>query len=166
MKFHVLGIPDTWKDFATYLTGMVAPITAIGTIWITYLVYKLNDNDHKSERYFEKIVDLYCDIQQTQNIIQKEENNVNDIAKVEYENKIRTQVRLMRYYLKRFPDVSHPIKSFDRVLNHLLFEPMNNEYYKALVSEFERFCFYANQDQERPIKPVKDKQGKLVDIDY
>lgn len=165
MKFHVLGVADALKDFATYLAGMVAPITAIGTMWITYLVYKLNDDGRRSERYFERIVDLYWEIHNTHNNIQnKEKDELNTMNK--NENEIRMQVQLMRYYLNRFPDLSHSVKSFDLTLNHLWFEPMNNEYYKVLTSEFESFCYYANQGQKRPVKPVKNKKGKLVDIDY
>lgn len=165
MKFHVLGDAEAWKEFATYLGGIVAPLTAIGTIWITYLVYKLNDDGHRSERYFEKIADLYWEIQKTHNIIQKE-GNADSNTMTNLENGIRIQVQLMRYYLNRFPNLSHSIKSFDLALNNLWFEPINNEYHKSLAWEFENFCFYANHSLKRPIKPLKGENGKLIDIDY
>lgn len=164
MIFHVLGTPDEWKDFATYFAGMIAPITAIATIYITYLIYKLNDDSHRAERYFEKIVSLYWEIQETHNTLCVENKDCNTTEACEY--KIKMQVQIMRYYLKRFPDLSHSVKSFDLVLNNIWFEPMNNKYYETLNYEFEIFCYYANQKQERPMKIVKNNKGKPVDVDY
>ena len=161
----MLGTSTAWKDFATYVAGIVSPITAIGTIWITYLVYRLNDDSRKSERYFEKIGNLYLNIQKTYNAIQNERNDDHKTMK-NSENDIKMQVQLLRYYLNRFPDLSHSIKSFDLALNHIWFEPLNNEYHKTLAMEFENFCYYANQSQKRPAKLVKDKKGKIVDINY
>lgn len=162
--FHVLGTSYDWIDFATYFAGMVAPITAIVTLYITYLLYKLNDDSRRMERYFERIVDLYWKIQETHNTLCVDNKGGNTIDTYEY--KIKMQVQLMRYYLKRFPDMSHSIKKLDLALNDIWFEPMRDEYYDTLEHEFDIFCFYANSKQIRPIKPVKDNNGKLVDVDF
>lgn len=161
-----MGTRMDWLNFATFIAGIVSPITTIGTIYIAYLVYKLNDDSHKSEKYFENIVSLFIKIQEIYSGLEYSLLLQNDKEIKDKCAKIKTNVRLLRYYLHRFPDTSHPVKEFDSILNHIWFEPFNKEWYKSLDSEFENFCNYANQGQKRPIKKIKDKKGKLVDITY
>ena len=127
------------------------------------MVYKLGDDAHKSEYYFEKIVEHYIELQKNHDTLFSNANKeILDICTAN----IKIQVQLLRYYLHRYPDLKHSVKEFDLALNHIWFEPMNIEYYKHLPYEFETFCFYANQNQKRPYKPIKDKKGKIVDVDY
>lgn len=161
------GTSEEWGYFASYIAGITAPVTALGTIYITYMVYKLSTDEQKREKYFDTIVDLFFRIEDTH---QRMKDCLNSSA---YENKeyskckhqIKQYIVLIRHYLIRFPDRLHSVKDLDKILNHLYFDQDNEQYYKTLANEFESFCFYAKHDQQRPIKQIKDKEGK-IDIDY
>ena len=154
-----LGETESWINFSLFLAGMTAPATAIGMIYITYHVYKRNSNEEKVELYFSKIVDLILHIEENYALLKV------DIAKTnELKMKIKQYVVLARYYLKRFPDKHCKIDGLDLVLNNINFVPDNDEYYKSLDEEFNKFCFYTNQDKQRPISCEKDKNGRITFI--
>ena len=160
---NILWTSDSWRNFATYFSGMLAPVTAFGTIYITYFIYRLTDKDRRSDLYFERIVELYFELQDTYNLVC---SKVGEKERAAYISSIQAHVRIMRYYLRRLPDLSYSVKSFDNALNHIWFEPTNDKYYKSLAIEFDSFCLSANQSQERPVKPIKDENGNVKDIDY
>ena len=163
LKNNYCVTPNDWKDAATYIADISTLLTAFASIFITYLVYKWGDYAHKSEYYFEKIVEHYLELQKNHDILFSNDNKeIVEPCKLN----IKIHVQLLRYYLRRYPDQKYSVKEFDLALNHIWFEPMNNEYYKNLPYEFETFCFYANQDQKRPYKHIKDKKGRIVEVDY
>ena len=149
ITYHFLGTENEWVSFSTYLAGIVAPITAFGTIYITYLVYRLNANNNKTEQYFSKIVELYFHLVECYDNIKKShcDNEKEQICS----QKIKQFVALLRYYLNRFPDTDCPIDDFDKILNDISFEPINERNYQLLSKEFRRFCFYANGNERRSL---------------
>ena len=164
LRINFCGTPNEWRDFATYIAGISSLLTVLATISITYLVYKWSEEAHRSEYYFEKIIEHYIELHKNHETLLSCEDD-KEIVTVS-KTKIKIHVLLLRYYLHRYPNLKHSIKEFDLALNHIWFEPMNIEYYKQLSYEFETFCFYANNDQKRILKPIKDKKGNVVDVDY
>ena len=158
-------VSNDWVDFATYLSGVVSPITAIGMVYITYLVYKLNEDRNKLDMYISKVVELYMSIENLYSNIKKaiEDNDKDKIE--ELRMKLKMRVVLIRFYLKRYPDTSHSVADFDCALNHLYFEPENKLYYDSMTKEFEIFCFYAQYEELRPITIEKNKEGN-VEVKY
>jgi len=160
--FYCKWLPsqNSLLDFSNYMIGIFAPITTIATVYITYLVYKLNSDETKIELYFSKIVELIFNI--SEDFAELNKDSLNSYKGKDLKNKIKQQVILARYYLKRFPDKDCPIDELDKVLNHIFFDPYNGEYYNRLSNVFRSFCFYVNQDSQRPISCIKDDNGNIT----
>lgn len=150
-----------WRttDFATYLSGIFAPITALGMIYITYMVYKLNEDRYQSEVYFSKIVELYFKIEDSYSHL---ERTTDKQGAEDYANEIKMYAVLLRRYLILFSKKSHLVRNMNNVLTLIHIVPECKEFHMRLTENFETFCLYSEYssfDKSRTLRLKKNKNG-------
>ena len=162
-KFEYMWTLNDWIKFVTYISSVVTPIATWGMLYVTYKMYKLNEESHRSETYFTKIVELYFKIEESHSHLEKAINNhktENHVKKVE--NNIRTYVILLRRYLTFFSEKSHSVKDINIALTHIYLAPDCKEFYKELAERFETFCHFSKYndfDKSLTLTLKRNKKG-------
>ena len=136
------------SDFSIYISGIFAPITAIGTIAVSYLIYKLTSIEKRADDDFKIIIRIYFKIEETFELLKKQ-NLKDDIwgdHNSYYERQIKVDCILLLNYIRRFPHKKSSTQNLERTIMAIYANP-NYEYdFIELARLFQNFCYELNPD--------------------
>lgn len=101
------------SDFGVFLSGVFAPFSAIGTLALSYLIYKLSSTEKRADEDFKVIIAIYFRIEESFELL-KRQSNKNDILDDHnsyYERQIKVDCMLLLNYIRRYPNKKIVLKS-------------------------------------------------------
>lgn len=128
------------KEGLNLFAGISAFISAIGMIYITFLIYDLSNENTKKDSYMKSIAKLYNTIEddfKSLTFIKLKSSNVNCNS---YIRRIKANSILMCYYIERFPGYNECRNQLFHKGMLINYDPENEENYKEFVKEFSHFC--------------------------
>lgn len=155
-----------WNDIWNAIQGISAPVSAIGTLLMTYYVYRLTNRRNKKESYFRHMVDSYYRIEEDGNMLfMLDEKDFNNFVLVKEQCKRRIAVNsaLMNYYLLRIPGYYDDRWKFFAALYSLSRYPDDIERYSELSREFEKFCWNYKDKKEKVHSFKLEYDGKPIE---
>ena len=135
-------------EFGNYLSGVFAPISAIGTIAVSYLIYELTSTERRADDDFKIIIGLYYKIEESFELLKKQnlKNDLFDDHNSFYERQIKVDCMLLLNYIRRYPHKKYDIKKLEDVIMAINVNPNYESDYIKLAEEFQNFCFALNPD--------------------
>lgn len=135
-------------EFGNYLSGAFAPISALGTIFISYLIFKLTTSDRRADEDFKLIIGIYFKIQETYELLKKQNqpssflNNHNSY----YERQIKVDCLLLLNYIRRYPKRRNVTNNIEITIMSIYGNPNYESDYIELADEIQKFCYELNPD--------------------
>lgn len=132
--------------FGNYLSGTFAPLSAIATIAVSYLIYKLTTIEKRADDDFKIIVEIYFKIEETFELLKRQNLNTDylDDHNSYYERQIKVDCMLLLNYIRRFPNKKYSTYNLEKTLIGIYVNPNYESDYIELASEFQNFCFELN----------------------
>lgn len=126
----------------TIWNSVMGTISAFGTLFLTYYIYRLTNKSTKKENYFTHMVELYNRIEDDLRIladVEKEDSHT--FLKEQCARRIKVNSTIMIYYLQRMPGFYKGRWDFVRILNGLSNTPYDKLYHSKLSEMFVDFCW-------------------------
>lgn len=135
-------------EFGNYLSGVFAPISAIGTIAVSYLIYELTSTERRADDDFKIIIGLYYKIEESFELLKKRnlKTDLSDDHNSYYERQIKVDCMLLLNYIRRYPQKNKSTRKLERTLMNINVNPNYEHDYIVLAEEFQNFCFALNPD--------------------
>lgn len=135
------------SDFGNYLSGVFAPISAIGTIAVSYLIFKLTSIEKRADDDFKVIMAIYFKIEESFELLKRQniKNEFLDDHDSFYERQIKVDCMLLLNYIRRYPH-KYSTKRLEFILYGIYANPNYESDYIKLATEFQNFCFELNPD--------------------
>ena len=126
-----------------------APISAIGTIAVSYLIYELTSTERRADDDFKIIIGIYYKIEESFELLKKQnlKNDLFDDHNSFYERQIKVDCMLLLNYIRRYPHKKYDIKKLEDVIMAINVNPNYESDYIKLAEEFQNFCFALNPDR-------------------
>ena len=136
------------SDLGNYLSGVFAPISAFGTIIVTFLIYKLTSIEKRRDDDFRLIIGIFYKIQETYELLKKQNlsSNFLDSHDSYYERQIKVDCLLLLNYIRRYPNKMYCINNIEKVIWGIYVNPSYESDYIKLADEIQNFCFELNPD--------------------
>ncbi len=140
-------------DFGSYLSGVFAPISAVGTIVVTYLIYKLTSAEKRADDDFRIIVGIYFRIQETYEALKKQDyqSTIDDNHNSYYERQIKVDCMLLLNYIRRYPNKNYDTQNIEMTIWGIYVNPSHESDYIVLANEIQRFCYELNPDWDSSV---------------
>lgn len=134
------------SDFGNYLSGTFAPLSAIATIAVSYLIYKLTTIEKRADDDFKLIIETYFKIEETFELLKRQNLNTDylDDHNSYYERQIKVECMLLFNYIRRIPNKKYSTHNLEKTLMGIYVNPNYEADYIELASEFQNFCFELN----------------------
>lgn len=135
-------------ELGNYLSGIFAPISAFGTIVVTYYIYKLTSKERRADEDFRSIVGLYYKIQESFELLKKQtlfsssDKNHNSY----YERLIKVDCLLLLNYIRRYPNKKYNTENIEKAILGVYVNPNYESDYIELANEIQNFCYELNPD--------------------
>lgn len=143
------------EGFWNSIVEISAPISALGTLLITWCVYRLNTRNSKKENYFRQMVELYYKIEEDYSILYGLKFSNEDIEQKQdwqREQSIRrigVNSTLMTYYLLRIPGYYKNRDKFLSFLYGITHDPQAPDNYDNLSKKFIEFCWELSEKKKK-----------------
>lgn len=136
------------NELGNYLSGAFAPISALGTIFISYLIYKLTTSDKRADEDFRLIIGIYFKIQETYELLKKQNHPSSflDDHNSYYERQIKVDCLLLLNYIRRYPKRKYSTKNIEKTIMGIYVNPNYESDYIELADEIQDFCYELNPD--------------------
>lgn len=158
------------SDLWNYIEGISAFVSAIGTIAITYYVYKFSKTDSQKENFFRHIIELYYEIEKDFTDLTEIENASDDsrlysiISKKEQcIRRIRVNSSLMQYYVKKIPGYFDERWDFIGVLYEIYYNPCKLENHTLLSKKMDELCWGLKDKNKKKHTFSFDYDGKPIE---
>lgn len=142
------------------------PLSAIGTLLMSWCIYRLKNKASKKELYFGHIIDLYYKLENDFDIIYKQNNsnkelNENDsVIREDCLRHIEVNCTLMNYYILRIPGLYKERINFSIILRHLSHNPQDCTEYKKLSEKLKELCWELRDNNKNVHGYFKEYDGK------
>lgn len=145
LYFHIDSSTFINSDLGVFLSGIFAPISAIGTIIVSYLIYKLSSTEKRADDDFKMIIGIYYKIEETFELMNSLSDTFNDEKhKSIYERKLKVDSLLLLNYIRRIPNKRHNTINIEKALMGIYVNPHYETNYNELADEFQNFCYELN----------------------
>ncbi len=152
LAYIILIIMYTWNnpshlnsEFGNYLSGIFAPISAIGSVVVTYLVYVFTSKKRRADDDFKQIANLFLRISEGyEKMKDNQVRGIDDNKVLFYERQLKTDSILMLNLIRRYPSNHCEISSMERTLMSIYVNPHYESDYINLTEEFQNFCYELN----------------------
>lgn len=128
------------KEGLNLFAGISAFISAIGMIYITFLIYGLSNENTKKDSYMKSIAKLYYAIEDDYKSLSSTDLNTTCVDSSCYIRRIKANSILMCYYIERFPGYNEYRNRLFQKGMLINYDPKNEENYNDFVKEFSHFC--------------------------
>lgn len=141
------------SEFGNYLSGVFAPISAIGTIAVSYLIFKWTSTEKRADDDFKVIIGVYFKIEETFELLKRQNINIDflDDHYSYYERQIKVDCMLLLNYIRRYPNKKYSTERLEGVLMGIYVNPNHESDYIELATEFQNFCYELNPDRDPSI---------------
>lgn len=146
----------------SFIIEISAPISAIGTLLMTWCLYRLNSKSDKKERYFRHMVDLYYKIEEDYSVVLNIGSN-NNSTKRQSMRRIEVNSSLMIYYLLRIPGFYKKRCEFLSILCDISHHPESYDNYDKLSYEFQEFCWELQDKKNKKHTGNFDYDGRPIE---
>ena len=136
------------SEFGNYLSGIFAPVSAVGTIVVSYLIYKLTSTEKRADDDFKIIISIYFKIGESFELLKRQNlnNDLFDDHDSYYERQIKVNCMLLLNYIKRYPNKKSSTQELEKTIMAINANPNHESDYIELAREFQNFCFALNPD--------------------
>jgi len=121
-----------------HISEFITLISICTTSFMSYVVYRLTNVEHKRIEYFKEIVKLYYKIDEAHQLMAKEKE-INSISY--YENQIKVYGTILLNFIKKYPKPKEDTRKLENILLGIIVNPNWDRDYQELTCEFQNFCW-------------------------
>lgn len=152
-----------------FVKEISVPLSAVGTLLMSWCIYRLNSKASKAENYFRHMVEIYYKIEDDYSVIisgmdSYKMNCPNSFILVKEQSLRRIEVNatIMIYYLLRIPGFYKGRWDFYSVISHLSKNPEDMDCYLKLSEKFKELCWELRESKKNMHGFFREYDGKPI----
>ena len=129
-------------ELGNYLSGIFAPLSAFGTLFVSYYIYKMTSKESRADNDFRQIIKTYQRIADSYEMLkQYKERDNNSEMTTYYERKLKVDSILMVNLINRYPSKNINKQKLIKNLYGINVNPNYESDYKELAENIQNFCY-------------------------
>ena len=128
-------------EFGSFLAGIFAPLSAVGTILVSYYIYRVTSMKSRADMDLKLIIETYQRIAEAFELLKQSKEDRDSNMAVYYERKLKVDSILMLNLIKRYPRRTTDFKKIETNLYGINVNPNHESEYKELAENMQNFCY-------------------------